>query len=416
MPIHEAAFHAMMRRIVSDVCIVLILLSIIRVLLDHNMPRYKASRHRTEFDVLTRVRRCLSMALSRSKERLDVVVSPDWDGIVSTCIVAQHAFGAEVNVIATYDAHVLRAVDATITKERLQRALWIDIDQRFPGVVHCVGQHFLGNVAHLPDTYVNPNEVCTEREYTCKYPLSTAMLLLYGLGDESDLPGMHPTDWTEAHAAIAHTDSCVVNSFRNYYQANVAEWGDTFHSDTPPRLFEALASNTYHTECEAVHRALLRRLSAVDGLKKAPIPHPWRWDGLKHQILRSYHNPSKHFCAVKDLLRIATEILGTPSVRLAEDSPLVLWKGDLRVTKPRVFGQKHTSDFQYHPRMNMEDTFQKLHPGRTVASHAITYAHTCSITLFPLDGPFASFWSDDGTKRQRPETTQRDSERKKSKI
>ena len=202
-----------------------------------------------------KIRDIVKQAISENNN-LNIVLSPDVDGIVSTVILAKYAkevHGATTNVIGTYDSEVLRMTAEHTTKDA-KRALWVDLDVRFD-VPFVIGQHFLGK-SNVGNTYFNPNiEMGVTSNMFEKCPISTTHLLLWSLYDEEGgmCDNLAGDGVTCARAAVAHADSLYIIAKK--YNRNVWRWArmlfvnnaDADSDDAQlPQTLKMLLGNTYN--------------------------------------------------------------------------------------------------------------------------------------------------------------------------
>ena len=148
-------------------------------------------------------------------KRVDMVISPDWDGIVSTVLmnhyVRQTYPTIEVQVVGTYDCKNIVTLG---NGDSVAEALFLDLDLPMDGVCH-IGQHLLGQVPLSHEWSFNPNAHFQNFETWTKYPFGTAQILFYGLFEEKDFPPI-------AEVLLAHADSSHSNAKK--YRPNAKKW------------------------------------------------------------------------------------------------------------------------------------------------------------------------------------------------
>ena len=95
-------------------------------------------------------------------------------------------------------------------------------------------------------------------------------------------------------------------------------------------LFNALATNAYHSASKEVHLSLLRDLQALNVLKgpRCLVNVAWGSKSMGFNVLRDPNaSPLRHFDALATLVEYITSILGSPPVVLNTNRPHTLWEG-----------------------------------------------------------------------------------------
>lgn len=302
---------------------------------------------------------------------LNIVLSPDVDGIVSTVILAKYArevHDAETNVIGTYDSEALRMAGEYGPADA-KKALWVDLDVRFD-VPYVIGQHFLGK-SNIGDTYFNPNiEMGVTSNMFEKCPISTTHLLLWSLyeneGDMCD--NLAGEDVTCARAAVAHADSLYIIAKK--YNRNVWRWArmlfmtnaDADSDDVElPQTLKMLLGNTYNKNGLDAHHEFL--CSIVPHIACKGMPKKTWMDFRRHQSVKR----NGHMQHVKALLRTVAAHFGVGAPRM-EDGERVVWRGRRAMWDADKYNWA-------------SGEFEAQLASAKVMSHAIVNRKTISVTL-----------------------------------
>lgn len=322
-----------------------------------------------------KIRDIVKQAISENNN-LNIVLSPDVDGIVSTVILAKYAkevHGATTNVIGTYDSEVLRMTAEHTTKDA-KRALWVDLDVRFD-VPFVIGQHFLGK-SNVGSTYFNPNiEMGVTSNMFEKCPISTTHLLLWSLYDEEGgmCDNLAGDGVTCARAAVAHADSLYIIAKK--YNRNVWRWArmlfvnnaDADSDDAQlPQTLKMLLGNTYNKNALDAHHEFL--CSIVPHVACSGVPKKSWINFRRHQAVKR----NGHMGHVRAMLGIVAGHFGVDQPQM-EEGERVVWRGR------RAMWDADKYDWA-------SDQFEKQLASAKVMSHAIVNRKTISVTLGkPLD-------------------------------
>ena len=165
-----------------------------------------------------------------------IVTSPDIDGILSACLLADK-FGAKL--AGVYTTRYLILFDGYGAKEA-KNALWLDHDISEEGV-QCMGQHLvdhseLDTLSKRAINSFNPNNYFGQTWKKSfhgsnmkvgkrdKYPYATIHFLMAGLGVES------PPHYSKHSHLLAHADGSWATCVD--YKVNTRTWKDTMFGDT----------------------------------------------------------------------------------------------------------------------------------------------------------------------------------------
>ena len=163
----------------------------------------------------------------KNKKTLPLIVSPDWDGVVSTVLFCEYARrkGIECTVVGTYDCKKIITGESITNAEA---ALFLDLDLPMDNVCH-IGQHLIGHVPLSNSCSFNPNHHYQNTETWTKFPYSTAHLLYYGLFQADERPVSR-----QAEVALAHCDSSWSNARK--YKPNCAAWTQKLEQEKEERI------------------------------------------------------------------------------------------------------------------------------------------------------------------------------------
>jgi hypothetical protein len=165
-----------------------------------------------------------------SKAEIDLVISPDVDGLLSAAIVNQRCRAKVIGIYTT--KHVICLGDQT--SDSLKNAIWLDHDISRPDIT-CVGQHLVlhdenDRLDLVCKKSFNPNTWVKQAFYGSfqgrngrsrdKYPFGTAHLLSHAFGMDS------PDPETPAFSALAHADGTWATT--QDYQLNCKWWRENF--------------------------------------------------------------------------------------------------------------------------------------------------------------------------------------------
>lgn len=315
------------------------------------------------------VKRCIHNAVQTIKRSntkfIDIVLSPDVDGVLSSLFISQYAgqMGWKVHVIGTYNGRSLRAF-GNIDSARVAKALWVDLDVRFN--VRSVGQHFLGSTAVHAGTF-NPNVFYSVQSMKNKYPFSTSALLFWAL-----CPGFALSPLGEA--ALVHADSMYWVATR--YRKNAGEWCTRlFPNETPP-LLQSLLDESYLKTRLATHQEFVSGISKwTFATKKRDFSHVanaaidqegWR-DTMGKQTCRILNN-AHHTLCVNTLVQHLSGVLNIPTPVLFDPSHTnLVWRGTKMLVEPSPYTEDLEAYLQQH----------------NIRSHAITSSRCISVTEGP---------------------------------
>jgi len=313
------------------------------------------------------VRTCVDLSIKGGV--VEVVVSPDVDGVVSFFLLQEYLKKRNVNavLVGEYNSKQLLAYQAkpknipylvhtplVEIQNLLDNALFLDLDVRF--AQHVIGQHYLGNVTLPEKTYFNPNIFFDIQEYTSKYPYGTAQLLMWALFDEKDFPTFKHK-FSLAQAFFVHADSTYMNC--KAYNRNATNWASRLFGsvDKSPASLQRLLSKDYFANGLKVHQHMLATIRPyVKGNGKVENN---TWDAC------SGHQSCLCTGDVFALLNLCSVHFhrGTVDVEPPKET-MVVWEGELRTVKRHVI-------------QNMETFLREKH----VQSHAVINLRTVSCTF-----------------------------------
>ena len=313
----------------------------------------------------TAVRECIESAVY--DKTVQVIVSPDVDGILSFYVVREYfeSKGIHVDLVGQYDSREIKLYFQE--KVNLDQALYLDLDVRF--AKHVIGQHYLGDVVVPEKTYFNPNLFFgIKTVYTSKYPFGTAHLLLWSLFPSETLRTttfpILKNRFSLARCLIVHADSTYSNC--HHYHRNAMEWSRRLFGDIDeaPLTLRMLLDGTYRSHCLLVHKHMLRTIQPyVHGpVQKHPVQKKQSQVEWKHF---GGHQTCTSIDSVFQLLRVCEHHFRTPQHAIPKCTPSVFWKGELDRVKYHVVGE------------NIEGFLQK----QNVQSHAIVNMRTISVTF-----------------------------------
>jgi hypothetical protein len=314
--------------------------------------------------------RAVRTNVSTRQKFVRVVLSPDVDGILATCLLSHWLWEKHrctTEIIGTYNGRHVRLYNH-FRMDELRHAIWIDLDVRFSEVKCAIGQHFLGPLTiRTSSASFNPNCVFQIDSMSDKYPFGTAHLLLFGLVQAES---MSPRGLSTAvgKALVAHADSAFWVCRR--YRSNAKKWTDRLFDDHPtPPFLQSLLSDQYINENLDGHREFVRRISPHVYNGKTQIdmlPPAWRLC-TGNQTCRA-QNATVQLRNVGTLGALFSEILQTrPPTTFNPVHAKTVWEG----TKLRMEPSKHT---EY-----LESYLQTYN----IRSHAITSARVVSMTQGP---------------------------------
>lgn len=301
---------------------------------------------------------------------IEVVLSPDVDGVLSTLFVTEYArrINVHVKVIGTYNGRTVRTLNQATT-DQLKKALWLDLDVRFPGVACCIGQHYLGPpCVRTAIGSFNPNVFYKVSDMKHKYPFATCHFLFEALLGGDDFPL-----GDQARCAMAHADSMYWVATK--YKANSKRWLDKMFPTS--EWARTIASPHYlKTHCDThlkvVQGTLAPRTFSGNGkrsfgLEDEILEERWR-QTLGKQTCRSSSNSFHMTCVQQLLCQLGQFFHILPPAMDAVDTATVFWQG----TKMQVEPSPYTT-------ADLEAYLQSHH----IRSHAWTLSRCISMTEGP---------------------------------
>tara|TARA_Y100001970_G_scaffold271246_1_gene366214 strand:- start:144 stop:1109 length:966 start_codon:yes stop_codon:yes gene_type:complete len=296
-------------------------------------------------------------------KKVDIVLSPDWDGILSTVLLHHYVRRTHshvpVQIVGTYDCKQI----VTLGKEQsVEEALFLDLDLPMDGVCH-IGQHLLGYIPLSNDLSFNPNSFFQNYETWTKYPFGTAQMVFYGLFDECDFPPV-------AETLLAHADSSHANAKK--YRPNCKQWVDKMYKGKS--YMENLVNGTYFEHGLKEHLVLVEFLEPHVMLKKKYIGKQDGWDKCQ----------SRQTVKGKDevhMIRNMHLLLDFAAVCLKVDCPALagkpstarcIWSGRRKMVP---LGEANSCDG------GMQAYLKKKH----AKSHAVVSSRILSFTMPPLE-------------------------------
>lgn len=186
---------------------------------------------------------------NKNTKNIPLIVSPDWDGVVSTVLFCEYARQRQIDctVVGTYDCKKI-VTGESITD--VEAALFLDLDLPMDKVCH-IGQHLLGHVPLGNSCSFNPNHHFQNSETWTKFPYSTAHLLYFGLLKADERPISR-----QAEVALAHCDSSYSNARK--YKNNCKAW--TQKMFPKEEWMKRLLDGRYEKECLDDHTHLVQSI------------------------------------------------------------------------------------------------------------------------------------------------------------
>jgi len=156
---------------------------------------------------------------------LDLIISPDIDGLTSAALLAD--FNGS-RIVGTYDKNVMALMDGIDPKE----CLFVDCDMNRPEFVS-IGNHMrLSQGDNMSSKSFNPNVFYSVNKYNEKYPFATAFLISFAIG----VPTSHQTKLTMAYADSTYKN--LVN-----YGVNMNNWYKRMKHDELDFVFDLSEEN-----------------------------------------------------------------------------------------------------------------------------------------------------------------------------
>lgn len=313
----------------------------------------------------TAVRQCIHEAVY--DDELNVIVSPDVDGILSFYFVREYlkGHGISATLVGQYNSKEITAYQSKPID--IERTLFLDLDVRF--AKHVIGQHYLGEVTVPEKTYFNPNVFFNvQTVYASKYPFGTAHLIFWALfpeeGNRLETFPILKNRFSLARSLIVHADSTYSNC-HNYHR-NAMDWckrlfGDIDHA---PRTLRMLLDASYRAHSLLVHRHLIQTLQPLVRCSSSSLSDVGEVE-WKHL---GGHQTCVDVSSVFALLRLCEKHFRTKTSGGSEKQVVterLCWSGNLDCVKYHVVGD------------NLEVFLQK----NDVQSHAIVNMRTISVTF-----------------------------------
>lgn len=313
------------------------------------------------------IKRCVNNAVQTHKRSntkyIDIVLSPDVDGILSSLLISEYANtkGWVVNIVGSYNGRSLRSFGNT-DAARVSNALWVDLDVRFN--VRSIGQHYLGSSAVHVGTF-NPNVFYSVVSMRTKYPFSTSTLLHWAL-----CPTYVFTPIGEA--ALVHADSAYWVAVQ--YHKNSTDWCNLLFNSSIPPLFQHLLDGTYLKTRLDTHKQFVNKIAPwTFSTKKRDFPHVdgidvvgWR-ETMGRQTCKIVNNIN-HTSCINNLMKYMANILPLHVPTLFDPNQTrLIWRGTKMMIEPSPYTQDLEAYLQQH----------------NIRSHAITSSRCISVTQGP---------------------------------
>ncbi len=308
----------------------------------------------------------------RNSGSKDLVISPDVDGLATSCLLAKHY---ESKIIGIYTGqHLLLADGYRLSDAR--DALWLDHDVNGQGV-RCVGQHLVHHAPsdNLPTRHAvswNPN-VWQRQAWSKsfagiagkkqdKYPYATAHFVASALGD------LETTD-PNLLSLLAHADGAWFAL--DIYKANAAIWESLmFGSSNTIGLMRRWASAS---NMHAAHKSLVDLLTQngikqqVSRSKRAALltPNLKALTGNQSVKGRPTKNPQQYWDNLRAALSVVEGVVGF--------GPTIPAQAGIMVSGER---QSH------YPNRVVDDygSFDAMLAAEAIFSHAFTDQRTLQFT------------------------------------
>lgn len=297
-------------------------------------------------------------------QKVDIVLSPDWDGVLSTVLLHHYVKTAHpktpVQVIGTYDCKKIVTLGE---QDSVREALFLDLDLPMDGVCH-IGQHLLGYIPLSNELSFNPNAHFKNYETWTKYPFGTAQMLFYGLFEETDFPPI-------AETLLAHADSSHANAKK--YAPNCKQWIDKMYKNET--YMKNLVDGTYFKKGLDEHLNLIEFIEPYVAVKKKYVgKDDVGWDR----------------CQSRQTVKGKTEVHMIRNAHLLLDFAAVC----LKVQCPALADKPKTAKCLWAGRRKMvtlgeanacEGGMKAYLERKKAKSHAIVSSRMLSLTMPPLD-------------------------------
>jgi len=287
-----------------------------------------------------------------------LMVSPDWDGAVSSVLFKEFMRRTyphvPCTVLGTYDCEQM-----TVTAgSSVEGCLFIDLDLPLDGCVH-IGQHLIG-VPLSNSMSFNPNAFFNNMETWTKYPFGTAQLIYYGLLDEE------PPHGPLAEVSLAHADSTHLNCKK--YKPNCKKWAARMFPEA--EYMERMLDGRYQKDSLESHTALMELVEPFVTHKKKKRKRHEETGGWGRCTKRQ---TAKDFNDFVHLLSIAAHAFGLepPTFEGKTEDAAVIWSGRKKVIP---LGEAAAE-------AGLEAYLRK----KNAKSHAIVSSHMLSLTLEDLE-------------------------------
>ena len=296
-------------------------------------------------------------------QKVEVVLSPDWDGILSTVLLCHYMKTSHpsvpVVVTGTYDCKKI----VTLGKQtNVREALFLDLDLPMDGVCH-IGQHLLGYIPLSNQLSFNPNAYFENYETWTKYPFGTAQMMFYGLFEEKDFPPV-------AETLLAHADSSHANAKK--YAPNCRNWIEKMYKGEP--YMERLVNGTYFKEGLQSHLDLIDFIEPHVSVKKKYVGKAAGWDRCRSRQTVKGKDEISCIRNVETLLTFAAECLKVDAPKLAGDAATAkcIWAGRRKMV---TLGEANAC----------EGGMKAFLTKKKAKSHAIVSSRMLSMTMPPLE-------------------------------
>lgn len=317
-------------------------------------------------------------ALVPEGDELDLVISPDVDGLLSAGMIATRA---NARIAAVYTTrHVVLLGDTAM--DDLKDALWVDHDISRQGM-RCVGQHL---VLHSPEDRLplrdarsfNPNVHLQQAYYGSflgtkgrardKYPFGTVHLFHAAFGLE--IPKMESMQF----AALAHADGSWATCCD--YPVNVRVWQDAFFNNEYAVIDQMIDGYIRSDDARGNHARLVEKLVEAGVRKsgsKEKTTHgfPAEWSSMQGNQSITFslrgHNPVEGFARNRDTLDAVARLLqretGYPIPPIE-----------------RVSGYQSGQYNQIYPNQVARGSFDEYMVSERIFSHAFTAQNSLRFT------------------------------------
>ena len=294
-------------------------------------------------------------AFVKAQSSVRLMVSPDWDGAVSTVLFHEYMKRTHptvsTTVLGTYDCETMMVTAGS----SVEGCLFMDLDLPLDGCVH-IGQHLIG-VPLCNSMSFNPNAFFDNMETWTKYPFGTAQLIYYGLFGKEEEPPHGPL----AEVALGHADSTHLNCQK--YKPNCKKWTERMFPGT--EYMHRMLNGTYKKECLPQHVELMENIEPFVKMKR------------KRETETGWDRCTKRQTA-KDLRQFSSLLLVAARCFGIEPPP---WEGDVEEATRIWSGRKKMIPLGEAAVEAGLEAYLRKH---SVKSHAIVSTRMLSVTLPPL--------------------------------